>query len=83
VDRYYRRTHWAPERERSAALQVAQTAAPLLRALAIAAAPVVGRLALRALAPHLRAALPAPRRPRLRAVPPLALPVPARRAGED
>jgi hypothetical protein len=85
VDRYYRRTRWAPEAEPAVAVQVIQTAAPLLRALAIAAAPVVGRMALRALAPRLRAALPVPQRPRLRAVAPLALPPPAalRRASDE
>lgn len=83
VDRYYRRTRWSPKAEPAGAMQVLQTAVPLLRALAIAAAPVVGRMALRALAPRLRAALPAPQRPGLRAVPPLPLPPPRRRILEE
>jgi hypothetical protein len=83
VERHYRRVHWAPQAEPTAAVQVLQTAAPLLRALAIAAAPVVGRMALRALAPRLRAALPTPQRPRLRGLPLLALPAPRRRIAED
>jgi hypothetical protein len=74
VERYYRRSQWAPPAAPTGAAQALQTAAPFLRALAIAAAPVVGRMAVRALAPRLRAALPAPQRPRLRTVPPLALP---------
>ncbi|HLH26027.1 MAG TPA: hypothetical protein VK066_26220 [Chloroflexota bacterium] len=76
VERYYRRAQWAPSAEPSGATQALQTAAPLLRALAIAAAPVVGRVALRALAPRVRAALPAASRPRLRVLSPLALPSP-------
>jgi hypothetical protein len=83
VERYYRRAHWAPQAEPSAAVQVFQTAAPLLRALAIAAVPVVTRMAVRAIAPRLRAALPTPQRPRLRALPPLALPAPRRRISEE
>ena len=83
VERYYRRGHWAPPAERSTAAQVVETAAPLLRAMAIAMAPVVGRMAVRALAPRLRAALPAPSRPRLKVLVPLALPPGRRRASDE
>ena len=77
VQRRYRRAHWAPdEAAESTARQVAQTAGPLLRAVAIAVAPTLGRLAVRALAPRLRAALPAPRG--LRALPRPAGPAPRR-----
>ncbi|HZU05477.1 MAG TPA: hypothetical protein VFB73_05850 [Chloroflexota bacterium] len=62
VVRRYRRAWWAQEPENSTARQVVETAMPLLRSLAIAMAPALGRLALRALAPRLRAALPAPQR---------------------
>jgi hypothetical protein len=53
--------------------EVLQTAAPLLRVLAIAVAPALGRLAVRALAPRIVAALPAASQPRV-------LPVRLRRA---
>jgi hypothetical protein len=62
VVRRYRRAWWAREPESSTARQVVEAAVPLLRSLAIAMAPALGRLALRALAPRLRAALPAPQR---------------------
>jgi hypothetical protein len=62
VVRRYRRAWWAREPENSTARQVVEAAVPLLRSLAIAMAPALGRLALRALAPRLRAALPAPQR---------------------
>ena len=65
IERRYRRARLEPEPARPAVLQVVDTAAPLLRAVAIAMAPVVGRMALRALAPRVLAALPAPSRPRL------------------
>ena len=51
VERHYRRAHLQPAPERATVLQVMDTAAPLLRAVAIAMAPAVGRMALRALAP--------------------------------
>lgn len=76
IERHYRRARWEPEPVRPAVLEVVETAAPLLRAVAIAMAPVVGRLALRALAPRVRAALPAPPRPRVRILAGRATPLP-------
>ncbi len=81
VWRHYRRTQWfAPPPARvSMTREVLDTAGPLLRAVAIALAPALGQMALRALAPRLRAALPGGRRPHLvetRPLTPLALPAP-------
>jgi hypothetical protein len=83
VWRRYRRSRWEPAPERTTTRQVVDTAVPLLRAVAIAMAPALGHLAVRALAPRLRAALPG-RRPRVlagRALPPLTLLPPA--AGDE
>src|SRR5688572_16946329 len=80
VERHYRRAHLQPAPERPTVLQVMDTAAPLLRAVAIAMAPAVGRMALRALAPRVLAALPAPSRPRLLPRRPALLSLPAPRA---
>ena len=87
VERAFRRSHWAGTDGPTTAAQVVATAAPLLRTVALALAPVVapvlGRLAVRALAPRLRAALPAPRVRTIVAphrTPPLSLP-PAPRDG--
>lgn len=79
VWRRYRRSRWEPAPERTTTRQVVDTAVPLLRAVAIAMVPALGHLAVRALAPRLRAALP-DRRPRVlsgRALPPLTLLPPA------
>src|SRR5687767_5705731 len=76
VWRRYRRSRWEPAPERTTTRQVVDTAVPLLRALEPARAPALGRLAVRALAPRVRAALPGRRRPRVlsgRALPPLSL----------
>ena len=82
VWRRYRRSRWEPAGAApSTTRQVLETAGPLLRAVAIAMAPVVGRLAVRALAPRLRAALPGGRRVRVlssRPAAPLSLPAPGR-----
>ena len=85
VWRRYRRTHWEPAPERTTAHQVVETAVPLLRAVAIAMAPALGRLAVRALAPRVRAALPGQRRRVLsgRALPPLSLLPPGAAADEE
>ena len=78
IERHYRRARLEPEPVRPAVLQVVETAAPFLRAVAIAMAPAVGRMALRALAPRVLAALPALSRPRIlpRRAALLSLPVP-------
>ena len=84
VWRRYRRSRWEPAPERTTTRQVVDTAVPLLRAVAIAMAPALGHLAVRALAPRLRAALPG-RRPRVlagRALPPLTL-LPPGAAGDE
>lgn len=83
VWRRYRRSRWEPvEVEPSTTRQVLDTAGPLLRAVAIALAPAMGQLAVRALAPRLRAALPGGRRVRVlppaRPAAPLSLPAPVR-----
>jgi hypothetical protein len=84
VWRRYRRSRWEPTPERTTTRQVVDTAVPLLRAVAIAMVPALGRLAVRALAPRMRAALPGRRGPRVlsaRALPPLSLLAPG--AGGD
>jgi hypothetical protein len=75
IERRYRRTRWeaVPPAGRPAALQVAEIAGPLLRAVAIALAPAAGRLAVRLLAPRVRAALLPSRRALPRARPSLPL----------
>lgn len=57
VERQFRQMRWGGEATPSTR-EVMQAAAPILRALALAMAPAVGRLAVRALAPRLLAALP-------------------------
>ncbi|SRR5579884_794170 len=82
VWRRYRRARWEPpaEVQPSTTRQMLQTAGPLLRAVAIALAPAMGGLAVRALAPRLRAALPGGGHVRLlpsaRPAAPLSLPAP-------
>ena len=79
VERHYRRGRLEPTpSSTSTTRDVLHTAAPLLRAVAIAMAPALGRLAVRALAPRLRAALPAPalRRSRLPEVRRIVTPLP-------
>jgi hypothetical protein len=60
VLRRYRRSRWEPvaAQRPTLAREVVDTAVPLLRAVAIAMAPALGTLALRAVAPRVRAALP-------------------------
>jgi hypothetical protein len=59
VERRLVRARWErPEPAPPASRQVLETAGPLLRAVAIALAPALGRLALRALAPRLTMVLP-------------------------
>jgi hypothetical protein len=82
VLRQYRRTQWnaPPSDGPSLAREMLDTSVPLLRAVAIMLAPALGQMALRALAPRVRAALPGASRPRIVdavAVEPLALPPPS------
>ncbi len=78
VDRYYRRARLDPDTGALHGMrQLVDTAAPIARAVAIALAPVAGRLALRLIASRVRAVLLPRARPRIRALPtttaPLAL----------